>query len=219
MSKTTNKFSAFIYGLGLGVALRVARARRQAGKSEPVQDRAHAPLRQPDTEAPLDHGAKVDPAPAHHPVRRRIRPGFDDRGQFAQLFVVQPRPAPRQRPVEKPGQPFAIVAVNPVPQGLAVHAGALRCLGPTFPLKHQCQRQHPARCAHILRPHRLPAQLRCRKLRSRDLNSHDDPPCLARSESRADQNGNHPQSQTLMPLVLGGVASSSQVIKIFTSWP
>ena len=109
----TRSVKFFIYGLGLGVALRVPRARRQAGKSEPVEDRAHAPLRQPYAKALFDHGAKVDTAPAHHPVRRRIRPGFHDRGQFAQLFVVQPRPAPRKRPIDEARRALGIVAVDP----------------------------------------------------------------------------------------------------------
>ena len=64
--------------------------------------------RQPDTEAPLDHGAKADPAPAHPPVRRRIRPGFDDRGRFARLFVGQPRPAPGTGRSESPASPSAV---------------------------------------------------------------------------------------------------------------
>jgi hypothetical protein len=60
--------------LGFGVALRVARARRQAGKAEPAQDLAHAPLREPHAEAPLDHGAEVDPAPARvRGLLKRIR--------------------------------------------------------------------------------------------------------------------------------------------------
>ena len=70
-------------------------------------------LRQPDTEAPLDHGAKADPAPAHPPIRRRIRPGFDDRGRVAGSSSVNRGRRPGTGRSDWPGQPFGIGAVDP----------------------------------------------------------------------------------------------------------
>jgi hypothetical protein len=67
----------------------VAWACRQADKAEPAQDLAHAPLCEPHTEAPLNHRAEVDPAPAHHPVRRRVRPSLDDHREFLHLRGIR----------------------------------------------------------------------------------------------------------------------------------
>lgn len=154
----------------------MARPRRQADKAEPAKDRAHGPLRHPDAEAPLNYVAEVDPTPADHPIRLRVRSRLDDDRKFTHLLGAEPRRPPRKRPIEEASQPFGIVAVNPVAQRLPIHATALCRLRPAPSVEYQRQRKHPARRLCVPRPRRFAPQIRSRKVRACDFHCHPDPP-------------------------------------------
>ena len=61
----------------------MARPYRETGEVEPFQDPAHVALADLDSEARLDLPLKVDAAPTHHPVRRRIRAGLHQASQLS----------------------------------------------------------------------------------------------------------------------------------------
>jgi hypothetical protein len=99
---------------------------RQAGEAEPAQDLADRALVQLDREAGLDPRLEVDPPPADHAIRLRVRSLLDDLFQLHQLLGREPWRRPRMRPVAQPGQALGVVAVDPVAQGLPVHPGMPR---------------------------------------------------------------------------------------------
>jgi hypothetical protein len=91
-----------------------------------MQQLADRALVQRDVEAGLDQRLEVDPPPAHHAVRLRVRAVVHDLFQLGQLLGREARPAPRPAPVVQAGEPFRVVTMHPVPQRLPVHPGHTR---------------------------------------------------------------------------------------------
>ena len=69
-----------------------------------------------------DDALEVDPPPAHDAVDLAVRPRLDDRGELSQLLRRQTRLRALRPMVEEALRPRCVEAVNPVAQGLAVHA-------------------------------------------------------------------------------------------------
>jgi hypothetical protein len=88
-----------------------------------MQQLADRALVQRDVEAGLDQRLQVDPPPAHHAVRLRVRAVVHDLFQLGQLLGREARLAPRPGPVVQAGEPVRVVAMHPVPQRLPVHPG------------------------------------------------------------------------------------------------
>jgi hypothetical protein len=132
---------------------------RQAGEAEPAQNLADRALVQLDAEAPRDHRLQVDPPPAHHAVRSRIRSVLDDGLQLLHLLGREPWRRPRVGSVVQPGETLGVVAVDPVPQGLPVHPGVPRRVLTGMPLEHQRQGEHPPRRLGIAAARRRPPQV------------------------------------------------------------
>ncbi len=65
----------------------MARTHRQAGEAEPLQDSSDVTLADLDLEAQLDLRPKVNAAPAHPPMARRIGAGLDQARQLGQLSL------------------------------------------------------------------------------------------------------------------------------------
>ena len=100
----------------------------------------------------------------------RIRPSQDQALQFPHLLSRQRRRAALVADIAQARNAVCVVAVNPVPQGLPVHAASLGRQGSWVPVQHHRQRQQPAGLLGIGRP-------RCRRtkpcavqLRPRDRN-------------------------------------------------
>ena len=181
----------------------MARTHRQAAEAEPLQQPSDVTLADLDPEAPLDLRLKVDAAPAHHAMARRVGAGLDEARQLGHLGRRQARRPARAGTVAKTLDALRVVAVHPVAQRLAVHAGGPCRRRPRRPVEHQGQRQQAARLIAVLRPPRRPAQLLGRQVGSRNRQSHIDSPLrISRlRESHRPRLGNRIQSQQFSRLV------------------
>ena len=92
---------------------------------ERPQHSQHPSLAEADTPVLLHPQAQIDDAPPRDFVHRRIGTGQYHRFQCRHLPFAQLRPASRRWPIAQPGNPFRVVAVNPVSQG-AAPTGAAR---------------------------------------------------------------------------------------------
>ena len=109
-------------------------ARLQAGQAQLVQPSGDGVPVGLHPEPPLHLRLQVHAAPANHAVDFRIGAGTHESQQLRPLQAAQsPRPA-RRAARHKALHALGIVAVDPVPQGLAVHAVQFRSLraGPTL---------------------------------------------------------------------------------------
>jgi hypothetical protein len=114
----------------------VLRTHRESAKAQPYQLLAHSLLMHLDTETRLDLALQVNVAPAHHPVRRRVRTLAYHLRQLSFLLNAQQRRRPSPATVRQPLQPFGVEAVNPIAQRLPVHAAGLGSAPAGHPLQH-----------------------------------------------------------------------------------
>jgi hypothetical protein len=66
-----------------------------------------------------------------------------------QLVFVQTRLASRTRTVEQPFHAFGVIAVNPIPQSLPVHAGVAGGLVAARSVQDRRQSQKPSRLVRV----------------------------------------------------------------------
>jgi hypothetical protein len=102
------------------------RPRLLPGQLEAVQQPQHAALAVADLEALLDQAAKVAGTPNDAAVPLRIGTTQDDRLEHCLLARVEAAGATGAVLVAQTGHTLDIVAVHPVTQGLAGHAGQPR---------------------------------------------------------------------------------------------
>jgi hypothetical protein len=126
------------------------RTRLDHRQAKLVQPLAHRALVHLHRKAPCDLALQVDAAPAHNLVPRRIRPRQHQGFQFRLLRVVQQGSLAGALARAQPLDPGRIVAMNPITEGLPIHAGLGRCPLPRLPLQHHGERQQTARLRHIL---------------------------------------------------------------------
>ena len=180
------------------------RTDRDPAKAEAMQQIADRAFGQRYPEFPLDFGRQVDAPPANHPIFGEVRAGPHPLPQHCRLCRRQLPTGAGRSSVRQTRQPFCVVAVHPIAQGLPVHTATLRSLFARTAVKHQRQRQHPPGRRGILTPRRRPPQPRCIQIRPGDrYRAHLDPHIC----SQADRIRQHlglqaPPSQNLPPLVL-----------------
>src|SRR3978361_161378 len=169
-ASATRPAKFFICLLCRRVRLRVKGPRLQARHAQAAQQLAHCALVQRHRETRLDLRPQVHAAPPDHAVRLQVRPSQDQALQFPHLLSRQRRRAALVADIAQARNAVCVVAVNPVPQGLPVHAASLGRQGSWLPVQHHRQRQQPAGLLGIGRP-------RCRRtkpcavqLRPRDRN-------------------------------------------------
>lgn len=123
-----------------------------------------------DAEAALQFIAQVHPPPAHHPVPSRIGTGLDQFDQFGLLIRRQFRLRTWRLEIMQATQALGVVAVHPIPQGLAIHAASL---GSQFAIRtvedHRDRQYSPDRRTVLLAAGRRP-QLRRRQVEPSDRN-------------------------------------------------
>ena len=182
----------------------MARTHRQAAEAEPLQQPSDVTLADLDPEAPLDLRLKVDATPAHHAMARRVGAGLDQARQLDQLSLRQSRRPTRAGTVAKTLDPLRVVAVNPVPKRLTLHAGGSRRRRPRRPIDYQGQRQQAVRLIGVRGPPRRAAQFLGREVGSRNCHCHiHSPQRISRlRESLRLRGGNRFQSQQFSRLVL-----------------
>ncbi len=76
--------------MGIGVCFGMARANRHMTEAKPVQHLAHGALVKRNAKARGDHVAKIDAAPAHDTVVRKIGTLLHNLGKFSLLLLRQP---------------------------------------------------------------------------------------------------------------------------------
>lgn len=99
-----------------------------------------------------------------------VRPSQDQAFQFQHLLGQQRRRAALVADIAQACNTVLVVAVNPVPQGLPVHAASLGRQGSWVPVQHQRQRQQPPGLLGIGRPRRRRTKPCAVQLRPRDRN-------------------------------------------------
>ncbi len=112
-----------------------------------------------DAEALRDHRLEVDPPPAHHAIGLRIWPVLDDPDQFRLLLGREAWCRSRVRSVGEAGEPFGIVAMDPIAQGLPVHPGRAGRVLPRGARHNQRQGEHAPRRLGIAAMRCLPPQI------------------------------------------------------------
>jgi hypothetical protein len=86
-----------------------------------------------------DDALEVDPPPAHDAVDLTVGPRLDDRGELSQLLRRQTRLRALRPMVEEAVRPRCVEAVDPVAQGLAVHAADPGRRAATHPVANRRQ--------------------------------------------------------------------------------
>src|SRR3954468_18194426 len=144
---------------------RMARAGADVRKADPVQDLAHGALVVDDTEALSDEVLQVDPAPTHDPVHGPIRSGLDEAGEFSLLLGAEAGRVALGPNVLQPLGSVLVEAMDPVSQGLAIHAADAGGLCPVHPVQDRGEGQQASALVGVLRYGRKPAKLTGRKIR------------------------------------------------------
>src|SRR6185437_580323 len=162
-----------------GVLFRMKRPGLQPGQLQQVQPLGHRSLVYPDREALLYLVPQVDAAPADDLVRLRVRSADHQLPELRHLRLGQPRRWARADPRRKPRYTLGVVAMHPVPQGLALHPALLRGLGPRLALQDQRKRHQPPHNRPVLVLRHQPPQIPCRMILVRDRNRPAHRPLLA----------------------------------------
>ena len=104
-----------------------------------------------DAEPLGDDALEVDPTPAHDAVLLPIRTGFDDPRQLSQSFRRQARLGAVRPVVDKALRARCIEAMDPVAQGLAIHAPDPGLRPTIHSIPDRSQRQKPTALIDVLR--------------------------------------------------------------------
>lgn len=134
---------------GFFVGLEMARTHRQPTVAELGQQLTDRAFVQHEAEPSFQLVTQIHTPPAHHPMTGRIGTWDLWRRQIVQA-----------------AQALGVVAMHPIPQGLAIHAAALRRRLPIRPIEHHGKSQHPPRRGTILLSARRRTELLCRQIKS-----------------------------------------------------
>ena len=146
----------------------MTRAHGEPAVAELGQNLADRAFMQFDTEAPPQLVAQVHPPPAYHSVPSRIGPRLDQLDQFNLLLRCEFRLRTWRLQVMQTAQALSVVAVHPIPQGLAIHAASLGRQLAIRTVEDQRDSQHPPRRRTVLLPASRRAKLRCRQIKPCD---------------------------------------------------
>jgi len=130
-----------------------------------------------DPEAAIHFGTEIAASPAHHLVRLHLR-SVDDKGlEFLPLLLAEDWRSTGALTRCQPGNPLAVVAMDPVAQGLPVRAIVPRRLRAGGAVQHRRNRQQAADHLRITTFARQLPQIRRRMIVTSDLDclSHDAP--------------------------------------------
>jgi len=105
-----------------------------------------------DAEPLGDDALEVHSTPAHDPVLLTIRPGLDEGRELSQLLRRKARLGTLGPVVDEALRARGVEAMDPVAQGLAVHAADLRRGAPVHSVADRSQRQKPPALVDGLRP-------------------------------------------------------------------
>ena len=107
----------------------------------------------------LDPVTQVGAAEPHHTVALEVGARRHVRGQGLLLVLGQARGPARPGAIGKTRKPLPVVAVDPVADGLPIHAASAACKGAALPVKHQPYADGAPHKLMVLHPRRRLAQL------------------------------------------------------------
>jgi len=119
---------------------------------------------QRDAEASFQLVAQIHAPPAHHPMTNRIGASLNQLGQFGLLLRCEFWLGTWRLQIVQAAQALSVVAMHPIPKGLAIHAAGLGCRLAIRSIEHHCKSQHPPRCRTVLLPPRCRPKLRRRQI-------------------------------------------------------
>ena len=122
----------------------MARPRGDVREAEFPEKRSDVALAIIDAEPFGDDALEVDTPPTDDPIDIFVGARFDAPGEFCFLGCRQPRRRPACPIVEKPIRAGRIEPVDPVTQGLPVHAADHGSLGTAHAIENRRQRQQIA---------------------------------------------------------------------------
>ena len=96
-----------------------------------------------DAKALGDDPFEIDSSPSDHAVNFPVRASFDDGREFGLLIWRQTRSWSTRPIVQQPVGASFIEAMNPIAQGLTVHATDPGCIRAVHPVQNRRQRQQP----------------------------------------------------------------------------
>jgi hypothetical protein len=127
-----------------GIGLRMTRPHGNVAECQRLQDPSDTALIHRHEEARQDPIAQIAQPPAHNAIFGDIRPLADPSCELGLFLDSQLRGRTTAVwTIRQPGDPLLVVADDPVPQGLSIHAAGLGRRRPIVTLQHQCQRQKP----------------------------------------------------------------------------
>jgi hypothetical protein len=128
----------------------MTRTRTHVGEAELFQDRSDIALVKVNTEPFLDDGLQINTPPANNAIYLMIRSSLDDGSQFGSLFARQPGLDTSGMAVQKSFGAKLIEAMDPVTQGLPVHAANTCGIGPVHAINNRRKRQQTPALVAVL---------------------------------------------------------------------
>jgi hypothetical protein len=146
------------------VLSRMTRTGADVAEAEPVQDLAHRALVVGDPEALGDQALQVDPPPAHEAMHGPVRADLDKLGQLGLLRDAEARWLALRPDVLQSIRTALVEAVDPVTQGLPVHAADACRVRPAHPVQDRGNRQQTTALVGVLRRGRQSTKRAGRKI-------------------------------------------------------
>ena len=142
-----------------GIGLRMARPHGNVAERQRLQDPPDTALIHRHEETRQDPIAQIAQSPAHDAIFGDIRTLADPSCELRLFLDSQLRGRTTAVwTIRQPGDPLLVIADDPVPQGLPIHAAGLGRRRPAVTLQHQCQRQKPPSDTGIGDTRRMSAQ-------------------------------------------------------------
>src|ERR1017187_6815713 len=157
--------SFFISFDRLGILSWMTWPRRDVREAEFSEKRSHVALAIINAEPLSNDGLKINAPPTDHPVDFPVGAWFDDPGELGFLRCGKSRHRPTRPLIRQPIWPRRVEPVNPVAQGLAVHAADHGSLGTAHAVDNCCQRQQSPPLVDVLGFLAQPPKLTGRKIR------------------------------------------------------
>jgi len=146
----------------------MTRAHGEPAVAELGQNLADRAFMQFDAEAPLQLVAQVHPPPTYNPVTSRIGTRLDQFYQLGLLFRREFRLRSRHLQVVQAIYSLGVVAMHPIPQGLAIHAAGLGRQLAIRTVEDHRDSQHSSRRRTVLLAASSRTKLCCRQIKPCD---------------------------------------------------
>jgi len=131
------------------IRLWMLRAHGKPAEAPLSQDAANGAFGNPNVKAVLDLLLQIAAAPANHAICTGVWRRLHNPAQFRKLLLIKQGLAAKARTIFEAFYSLGIVAVNPVPQRLALHPCALGRIGAAGAIQDRGDGQNPPRLVRI----------------------------------------------------------------------